>query len=191
MVDFRWLPEAVDPSCFDPSLPLFSRPIDVLEIGRPFEAYHERIRAPLAQAGYRHHYPTPAHVGGIPYADVVKAYSQSKVVVCFPRSITHPQQAGEVETSTFRYFECISSKALMIGHCPQELIEILGFNPVVEANFDMPAEQLINDLLPRVGDYQSLVDRSYQALCQTWTVDHQAAKILTALKQAGKACREQ
>lgn len=190
-VDFRWLPEAVDPAGFDPSLPLISRPIDVLEIGRPFEAYHERIREPLTLAGYRHHHPTPAHVGGVPYADVVTAYGQSKIVVCFPRSITHPEQAGEVETSTFRYFECISSKALMIGHCPQELIDILGFNPVVEANLDRPAEQIINDVLPHMADYQSLVDRNYEVLCGTWTVDHQAARIRTALEQAGESCLEQ
>lgn len=190
-VDFRWLPEAVDPACFDPSLPLLLRPIDVLEIGRPFEAYHERIREPLAQAGYCHQHPTPAHVGGVPHADVVKAYSQSKIVVCFPRSITHPHLAGEVETSTFRYFECMSSKALMIGHCPQELIDILGFNPVVEANLDMPAKQLIKDMLPHIGDYQALIDRNYEALCQTWTVEHQAVRIRMALKQAGEACREQ
>ena len=184
-VDFRWLPEAVDPAGFDASLPLVERPVDVFEIGRPFPSFHERIREPLAAAGFCHEYPQAAQPGGIPYEEVVKTYARSKVVVCFPRSMTHPQQARGVETTTFRYFECMSSKTLMIGHCPAELIEIMGYNPVIEANLDAPGEQLVKHLLPQINNYQSLVDRNYNALRQTWTVAHQAAKIRAALEEAG------
>jgi len=182
-VDFRWLPEAVDPTAFDASLPLVERPVDVFEIGRPFPSFHERIREPLAAAGFRHEYPQSACPGGMPYEEVVKTYARSKIVLCFPRSMTHPHQAQGVETTTFRYFECMASKTLMIGHCPSELMEILGFNPVIEANMDNPGQQLVREILPRIENYQELVERNHAAMTSCWTVNDQACCIRAAMDE--------
>lgn len=182
-IDFRWLPEAVDPAGFDPSLSLAARPIDVLEMGRTFSAFHERIRGPLASGRKVHQFPVPGLIAPTPYQEVVSTYGRAKMTVVFPRAISHPEQAQGVETSTFRYFECMASKTLMFGHCPQELMEIFGYNPVVEANLQNPAEQLLRDILPRIPDFQALVDRNHAALCSTWTVHHQARAIRAALDE--------
>lgn len=180
-IDFRWLPEAIDPDCFDPSLPLINRPIDVLEMGRPFHAFHECIRAPLELAGVKHRFPIAGLVAPTPYAEVRANYGKAKICVVFPRAVSHPDQAQGVETSTFRYFECMASKTLMLGHCPAELKEILGYNPVIEANLEKPAEQILCELLPRITEFQALVDQNCTVISSTWTVHHQARIIKSAM----------
>lgn len=182
-VDFRWLPEAVELSAFDPSLPLTDRPVDLTEIGRPFKLYHERIRPVLAKASCRHEYPNPEKPLAVPNSEMAYIYSRSKIVPCFPRSVTHPELAGNVETTTCRYFECMASRTLMVGHCPQELIDLLGYNPVIEAHLDQAGEQLVRDILPRIGVFQKLVDRNIETLRSTWTVDHQAQRIRAAMSE--------
>jgi hypothetical protein len=182
-VDFRWLPEAGDPASFDGSACLAHRPIDVLELGRSYPVYHDGISNPLAVAGYYHRFPSPGNPVSLTYEKAIAAFAASKIVVCFPKSITDPARAGNVETTTFRYFESIFSKCLIIGHCPAELIEVMGYNPVIEADLNRPADQLIAEVLPRIQDYQSLVERNYQTLASKWTVEHQAAKIVAALSE--------
>jgi hypothetical protein len=71
----------------------------------------------------------------------------------------------------------------MVGHCPQELIDLLGYNPVIEADLDQAGEQLIHNILPRIAIYQKLVDRNIEALRSTWTVDHQAQRIRAAMSE--------
>jgi hypothetical protein len=182
-VDFRWLPEAGDPAGFRSNTPLSNRPVDVLEIGRSYPDYHAAIREPLAKIGRIHSFPPPNKPVAFPYEHAVKAISEAKVVVCFPKTVTDPARAAGVETSTFRYFESIFSKCLMVGHCPEELITVLGFNPVIEADMTRPAAQLLDDILPKVSDFQPLVERNYQTMVQKWTVHHQAEIVLSALKE--------
>ncbi|WP_395739480.1 hypothetical protein [Prosthecobacter sp.] len=189
-VEFRWLPEAVDPVGFDASIPLVERPVDLLEIGRSFPSFHERVREPLAVAGFHHDFPQPSIPALRPYEDVVKAYARSKIAVCFPRSMTHPDVARGVETTTFRYFECMASKTLMIGHCPAELVEIMGYNPVIEADMEAPARQLVRDILPRISEFQELVNRNHAIMSSRWTVAVQAQRIRAALDEVLSAsCR--
>ncbi|MBK8091127.1 MAG: hypothetical protein IPK32_03790 [Verrucomicrobiaceae bacterium] len=180
-VEFRWLPEALDPAGFNGAKPLAERDIDVLEIGRSYPAYHHLIRGPLESAGFHHDHPGTRANEMISYEDAVRAYANAKVVVCFPKSITAPEQAGGVETTTFRYFECMFSKALMIGHCPSELIDIMGYNPVIEVDMSRPHEQLIGDVLGSIEMFQSLVERNYDTVISRWTVDHQASIISSAM----------
>ena len=184
-VDFRWLPEAGDPAGFCSNIPLAGRPVDVLEMGRSYSIYHEAIHVPLAEAGRNHLFPQPGKPIMFDYEKAVKILSESKVVVCFPKSVTDPDKAAGVETATFRYFESIFSKCLMVGHCPAELITVLGYNPVIEAEMERPAEQLLRAILPQIHKFQPLVERNYESLVGKWTVTHQAAVILRALEEVG------
>ena len=43
-----------------------------------------------------------------------------------------PELAGDIETLTQRYWECMLSRIVMLGHAPQELIDLIGYNPVIE-----------------------------------------------------------
>jgi hypothetical protein len=51
------------------------------------------------------------------------------------------------------------SGALMVGRAPKELIEFLGYNPVIELG-DNPALK-IDEVLSNLEQYQSLADKNY------------------------------
>ena len=179
--EFRWLPEAIDPGIFHPSRPLADRQIDVLELGRRLQTYHKAIKGALEQAGRRHIYSLIDGEIKFSRSECVDLYANTKVSLCFPTALTHPERAGRVETTTLRYWEAIASKCLLVGHCPRELRELMDYNPVVEADIDHPEQQLIEEILPQIDRYQVFVDRNYEQLCEVWTVGHQAKAIASAL----------
>ena len=45
-------------------------------------------------------------------------------------------------------------------HAPQELVDFIGYNPVIELRDDISAEELIADVLENIEIYQSLVDKN-------------------------------
>lgn len=48
---------------------------------------------------------------------------------------------------------------LIVGHAPQELVDIVGYNPVIELDCQSAVRQ-ITDILCHIADYQPLVDRN-------------------------------
>ena len=180
--EFRWLPEAIDPAVFRPNRPLVAREIDVLEIGRRYRTYHDSVESALRRAGCRHVYPATDGQIAFSHAECIELYANSKVALCFPKTITHPEIAGGVETITFRYWEAIASKCVVVGHCPEELRQIMGYNPVIEVDMEEPARQL-QEILVGINRFQETVDRNHERLSQVWTVEHQAATIRQALAE--------
>ena len=51
------------------------------------------------------------------------------------------------------------SGCIMIGHAPNELVKLLGYNPVVELDRRHPNEQL-RAIIANIKDYQPLVDKN-------------------------------
>lgn len=49
---------------------------------------------------------------------------------------------------------------VMVGHAPQELIDFIGYNPVIELTDKIPAEELIANVIEHIEDYQFLVDKN-------------------------------
>lgn len=47
----------------------------------------------------------------------------------------------------------------MVGHAPQELIDFIGYNPVIELSDKISPEEQIADVIEHIEDYQSLVDK--------------------------------
>lgn len=74
--------------------------------------------------------------------------------------MTQPEMAGDIETLAQRYRECMFSRMVMAGHAPQELVDFIGYNPVIELREDISAEALIRDVLEHIDDYQELVDKN-------------------------------
>ena len=85
---------------------------------------------------------------------------RDKVTITLPRSMTQPEVAGDIETLTQRYWECMFSRMVMVGHAPQELIDFIGYNPVIELSDKISAEELIADVIEHIEDYQALVDKN-------------------------------
>ena len=92
--------------------------------------------------------------------DLIDGLARTKISICVPSNITHPERAGDIETMTVRYLQSMASKCLVVGHAPQEMVELFGYNPVVEIDMEKPAEQ-IRDILENFTDYIPLIEKNY------------------------------
>jgi hypothetical protein len=184
-----WMPEGCVPSDYSPRKPLAERSIHLLEIGRKHRPFHEAVAGPVAAAGFRHVFAvdgtnTPVYPD---QASLHAALGDSVISVCFPRTVTHPDQAGGLETVTLRYFESIASRCIVLGKCPAELEELFGFNPVIEVGDD-PAGQVLA-ILRNPSALQGHVDRAYQRLLEVGTYAARTAAMIRELESRGWACR--
>ena len=177
-----WIPEACDPTLFTWQKPLTSRAIAVLELGRKWSRIHERIRGPLERAGVRHVHSGPGD-GKALFPEVSAMYEalgDTAVMICYPRSVTHPESAGAVETLTQRYLEAIGSGCLAMGKAPAELVELFGFDPVLRLSDEDPAKHLLS-VLRDLARHQEHVDRARARLLEVGTFSARAKEMLGLL----------
>ena len=78
-----------------------------------------------------------------------------------PRCDVDKKTAGNIETLTQRYWECMLSRIVMVGRAPKELINLIGYNPVIDWDGN-DASPLVSDILENIGKYQDLVNRNYE-----------------------------
>jgi hypothetical protein len=178
-----WLPEAVDPEAYLNRKPLPERSIDVLELGRRSDSFHQAITPRLKERHRVHLYEQEKGQIIFPTREaLVNGLGDSKISVCFPSSLTHPDRSGDVETVTYRYFEALASACLILGKCPQELQDLFGYNPVIEADQSDPAGQL-EKIFQNLSDYQELVDRNYRRLLEVGTWKLRADSMIATIEQ--------
>lgn len=166
---FSWVPEGVTPENYKYNS-YADKDIDVLELGRRYAAYHENIVGALANDGRSHLYEKKKGVLVFPTReDFIDGLARTKISICVPSSITHPERSGDIETMTIRYLQSMVSKCLIVGHAPEEMVELFGYNPVVEIDKEDPARQ-IRDILENFSDYIPLIEKNYaEALANhTW-----------------------
>jgi hypothetical protein len=178
-----WLPEATDPGEYCATKSWAERDIDVLEMGRRFEPYHERIAEKLAQKNLVHLYERSGSKSIFPgRAKLIDGLARTKILICFPRSLTHPEEAQGVETVTYRYFQSMASKCLILGNAPQELIDLFGYNPVIEMQEGHEYEQ-IDWLLHNLNSLTEVVERNYARLLEVGTWKSRVETILGTLRE--------
>jgi hypothetical protein len=183
-----WLPEATHPSDYISSVLLHQRSIDVLEMGRKYGEYHLGIRDFLSEKEKSHLYEKiPGQIIFPSRKQLVEGLSNSKISICFPASITHPAKANGIETVTHRYFESIASKCLIVGFCPQELMELFGYCPCIKADLENPGKQLI-DILDNIIDYQDFVNENYNRLLEVGTWGSRISVISESLISRNYIC---
>jgi hypothetical protein len=175
-----WVPEGSNPELHRPQKMLVSRSIDVLEFGRRYDRYHNAIVTQLNKAGKNHLYEV--HPGQVVFRGreaLLRGLAESRIVVCFPSSVTHPSRA-EIETITVRYMEAMASGCLVVGHCPADLRELFGYNPVVDADAVRPGDHLL-EILDNIGEWQPLIRRNIEKVFEnTWI--HRARDIKRILE---------
>lgn len=156
-INVIWCPEAVDGDVYQKGKLLKDRTIDLLEFGRSNEKVLQTGALSL------NHVCTKQN-GKFIYTNeqLYQAMGDAKVTIALPRSMTQPEMAGDIETLTQRYWECMFSRMVMVGHAPQELVDFIGYNPVIELREDISAEALIRDVLEHIDDYQELVDKNLE-----------------------------
>lgn len=177
---FIWVPEGVDPERYQQRSYL-ERDIDVLHLGRRYDAHHRLVVHDLEAAGRR--YLFEKDKGSIVFPsreDFTAGLARSRISICFPSSLTHPSRAGDIETMTVRYLQSMASKCLVLGHAPGEMIDLFGYNPVIEADMAGASEQLL-EILERFEDYVPLIEKNYSAVIAAHTWAHRWARIASLL----------
>ncbi len=176
------MPEATSPEDYRPEKNLADRSTDVLELGRKYDRYHSQIYESLRESGCSHLFEAAKGQKIFPNDKncLAEGMGSAKISICFPGALTHHYAAG-IETTTHRYFETFASKCLPLGHAPDELVELFGYNPIIEADLERPFEQLY-DILQSIDDYQGFVNRNHDRLLEVGTWDVRAAQILQRIE---------
>ena len=117
-------------------------------------------------------------------SELIRALSDSKITFCVPRCDNQPEIAGGVETLTQRYWECMLSGIVIVGRAPQELIDLIGYNPIVPANHANIA-CVVNDVLSHIDDYQFLVEKNREYATNYASWDIRIRKIREWLREVG------
>jgi hypothetical protein len=166
-----WIPEAIDPARYR-FRPPAERDIDVLQLGRKSDKLHEMILPGLRAASKQYMYETVKGKVIFPTREgFVDGLSRTKISICVPAALTHPELAGFVELLSMRYLQSMVSKCLIVGHAPADLVSLFGYNPVVEVDMTDPAGHILS-LLDHLGDYAGLIERNYEVVTQHHTWQH-------------------
>lgn len=147
--------EGIDMSKYNEGKDLKERSIDLLEFGRR----NTNVFRVTLPATYKHIYSKNGEHIFSAEEDLLNGLSDSKITVCYPRCDTQPSKAGNIETLTQRYWEAMLSRIVIVGRAPKELIDLIGYNPVIEIEKDNQTERII-DIIEHIDDFQSLVDKN-------------------------------
>ena len=161
----HWIPEGVYSEGYH-YCNYVDKKIDVIQYGRQWGQLHNKINSYCKKNNIIYEFPTDNDFSKSQFTTrnrLTKALAGSKITVCVPRNITHPEDVGNLSTLTTRYFECMSSKCLIWGTAPAELIELFGYNPVIEIDIEKADEQLLY-LLNNYESYIPLIEKNYQTV---------------------------
>jgi hypothetical protein len=164
-----WVPEGINPAHYT-TVPNQHKDIDVLELGRKHATIHQQIKVALSQGQKVHLYEKEAgKVIFTSQSDFVKGLARSKISICIPTSVTHPEVAEGISTMTNRYLQSMVSKCLVVGVLPDEMKRLFDYNPVVELDQKYPAEHLL-EILDNFDSYGELIERNYKTVIEhhTW-----------------------
>ena len=127
-------PEGIDTSKYIAGKSLKDRHIDVLEFGRAMLNVNSNSNPNEGLNKRQIRYVCTKVDGKFVFTDeqLKEAMGDAKVTIAFPRSMTNPDVAGDIETLTQRYWESMLSRMVMVGHAPKELVDMIGYNPMVE-----------------------------------------------------------
>ena len=183
-----WIPEGIDIKKYNHSIkPLHERSVDVYEMGRIYDKYHAVIERLIEKGAIKSYLGKKTDDARsmarltFPTAEsLIEGMRDIKCITCFPKSMTHPSEAGFIETMTIRYWECMLSGCLITGHAPKELLDVVGYNPVIEADWEN-AEQQLADILTNIKQYDELIRKNHQTALKHAAWDSRVPQILSAI----------
>ena len=76
------------------------------------------------------------------------------------------------------------SRTVLLGRAPKELIELIGYNPVIVLDKNHPDEQ-VRDIVNHISDYQELVDKNREMALRMAPWEIRMKKIMTWLESLG------
>lgn len=187
-----WIAEGVCTSNYFKGECLENRDIEIYELGRQKLEYHQMLKQ-LKEEGIvktvccnQYWDDENMRLKSLAFPSeeaLIKALQNIKIVVSFPKIDTHSaNEVVEFETLTQRYWESMLSRNLIIGRAPEELIRLVGYNPVIDVDWSNPKEQIIN-ILSNIGDYQAMVDQNYLVATQIASWDNRVENIKAILRE--------
>lgn len=188
-IKFVHVPEGVALADYSAGKPLSARQTDVYELGRRHPDVHEALMA--GEIGRRCRYicnrpgrKRPDFIFSS-WADYCAGLADTKITVSFPRSMTDAGCAA-VETLTMRYFEAMLSGCVVVGRAPRELVEVMGYNPVIEMDMTRPVDHLLT-LLSDIEALQPFVDRNRRRALEVGSWAARMPAVRAALSAHGYA----
>lgn len=172
--------EGIDISKYIEGKALSERSIDLLEFGRR----NTKVFNVSLSDTYNHIFSKRGEHIFRTERDLIKGLADSKITVCYPRCDTQPKKAGNIETLTQRYWEAMLSRVVIVGRAPKELIDLIGYNPVIEMRKEKQSEQIIG-IINNIDDYQSLVDRNRVTAIKLGSWESRIKQIMSWLVDIG------
>lgn len=179
-MNIQTITEGIKIDLYSPGKVLPDRKIDILEIGRKDGNF---FKSPLPEG--INHVKTGNFARTFQSDEEFRAaLADTKVTVTVPRCDVNPETAGNIETLTQRYWECMLSRIVMVGRAPKELIDLIGYNPVIDWDGN-DASPLVSDILGNIGKYQDLVNRNYETAKKMASWEMRMKDIMIYLKNKG------
>lgn len=164
----HWIPEGINPEEYK-QYAFEEKTIDVLALGRKYDLYHNTIVDHLRESKKIYLYEKVKGQVIFPSREeFIEGIARSKISICVPCNITHPERSGILEHMTNRYLQSMVSKCLVVGHAPKEMVELFGYNPVVEIDMNNPIQQL-DSILTNYLYYIPLIERNYENVLKNHT----------------------
>lgn len=177
-----YVPEGIDSNKYTYKDYQF-KTIDIIQYGRHWNWLHKELIQQSEIKNLSYEYDRDLGQKGLQYKtrkEFTEALSRSKIAVCVPRNITHSHLVNDLSTLTTRYFECMSSKCIIWGSAPQELIDLMGYNPVIEIDLKNPIQQL-KEILINYSSYKDLIEKNYEAVIKDHQWSDRAERIINIL----------
>lgn len=173
-------PEAIDTDKYKVGNPLKDRNIDFLEYGRCSLVVDSASLEPSIKV-----LSSNNEQGVLSTREkLIDALSDSKITIALTRQDNQPDIAEGVDTLTQRYWECMLSGVIMLGRAPQELIDIIGYDPVIHIDYLNVNEQIC-DMLRHIENYQELVDRNRKVALEMGDWKGRMKDVMVWLQQQG------
>lgn len=181
-INILTITEGICTEKFDEGSDLRQRNIFLFEMGSVKRGYFRR----KYPAKYKELHNKPQNWENRNQEDLLRLLQNSKMTIIFPRNITEPETAQGIETLTQRYWECMLSRILMVGHAPKELVDLIGYNPVIELDLKNDLEQ-IEHILSDISNpiYQQMVDKNRKTALHLGSWDIRMKQIMNWLKELG------
>lgn len=172
--------EGIDTSRYREGKALKERSVDLLEFGRR----NAKVFKVSLSDTYNHLFSKRGEHIFRTEKDLIKGLADSKITVCYPRCDTQPSKAGNIETLTQRYWEAMLSRIVLVGRAPKELIDLIGYNPVIEIEKEHQTEHII-EILNHINDYQSFVNRNRETALKHGDWNIRVNHIMNWLRDVG------
>lgn len=157
---FHWVPEGIDTENYK-FKEYEHKDIDVLAFGRKFNKLHDLIVDGLNSDNIIYLYEEkPGHIIFPTREEFLNGLSRSKISICIPSNITHPERSGKISTMTVRYLQSMASKCLILGFMPEDMKDLFPYMPIINLDICNPLAQ-IKDIIKNYASYQELIEKNY------------------------------